>query len=111
MPEQAGTSRADAAAAEAIDWLTRQRDPRFTDWEAFTAWLEADPANAARYDALAALDAGLAEDMAQDPPLRAPLPRTRAGAPAPPAGTGHRGCGCDRAAGPWGVPLAAGFDL
>jgi transmembrane sensor len=76
MPEQAGTSRTDAAAAGAIDWLTRQRDPRFGEWEAFTAWLEADPANAARYDALAMLDAGLAEDLAQNPPVPESRPET-----------------------------------
>lgn len=55
-------------AAEAIAWLVRQRDPRFDDWEAFTRWLEADPVHAERYGALAALDAGLAEDLAAAPP-------------------------------------------
>jgi transmembrane sensor len=81
MPEQEGAraSRSDAATAEAIAWLTRQRDPRFDDWEAFTGWLEADPANAARYETLAALEAGLAADMAADPPLRAPVPDNEGG--------------------------------
>jgi transmembrane sensor len=38
----------------ALDWVVRTGDPDFADWDAFTAWLEADPAHAARYHALAA---------------------------------------------------------
>ncbi|MEI4509240.1 FecR domain-containing protein [Sphingopyxis sp. CCNWLW253] len=53
----------------AIDWLARQRDPLFDDWEAFTDWLEADVSHAALYQRLAALDAALGDDLAADPPL------------------------------------------
>ena len=44
---------------EALGWVIRTRDPDFVDWEAFTAWLEGDPARAAAYDALMAADADL----------------------------------------------------
>ncbi|MBB3911466.1 FecR family protein [Sphingomonas desiccabilis] len=66
MPEP-GQAAPDPAA-EAIAWLVRQRDPRFDEWEAFTRWLEADPIHAERYGDLAALDAGVAEDLAAAPP-------------------------------------------
>lgn len=39
---------------EALDWAVRAGDPAFTDWEAFTLWLEADPAHAHAYDAVTA---------------------------------------------------------
>ena len=48
------------AEAQAIDWLIRQRDPGFDDWEAFTLWLEESPDHAALYDRLASMDADLA---------------------------------------------------
>lgn len=35
---------------EAIAWAVRAGDPAFEDWDAFTAWLEADPAHADAYD-------------------------------------------------------------
>jgi transmembrane sensor len=37
-------------------WASRAADPAFDDWDGFTAWLEADPAHLAAYEA--ALDAG-----------------------------------------------------
>jgi transmembrane sensor len=37
----------------ALEWVVRTGDPDFTDWDTFTAWLDADPAHAARYHALA----------------------------------------------------------
>ena len=49
-----------SAEAQATDWLIRQRDPDFDDWDAFTIWLEQSPAHAAVYDRLASLDADLA---------------------------------------------------
>ncbi|AJA08535.1 anti-FecI sigma factor FecR [Sphingopyxis fribergensis] len=52
----------------AIDWLARQRDPLFDDWDGFTIWLEADAAHAAHYQRLMALDAAIADDLAADPP-------------------------------------------
>lgn len=45
--------------AQAIDWLIRQRDTAFDDWEGFTNWLELGPDHAAIYDRLASLDADL----------------------------------------------------
>lgn len=33
----------------ALGWLVRSNDPAFSDWEDFTSWLEADPANADAY--------------------------------------------------------------
>lgn len=47
------------AEAQAIDWLVRQRDPAFTDWDGFTDWLAEDSAHAEIYDALASLDRDL----------------------------------------------------
>jgi transmembrane sensor len=38
----------------ALDWVLRTRDPEFTEWEAFTSWLEADPAHGERYHMLMA---------------------------------------------------------
>ena len=38
---------------QALDWVVRASDPGFADWDTFSAWLEADPQNAARYHALA----------------------------------------------------------
>lgn len=45
--------------ARAIDWLVRQRDPAFADWDRFADWLAEDPAHAEVYDALASLDRDL----------------------------------------------------
>lgn len=44
------------AEARAIDWLIRQRDPDFVDWDGFADWLAEDPGHAAVYDAVASLD-------------------------------------------------------
>lgn len=44
------------AEARAIDWLIRQRDPDFVDWDDFADWLAEDPGHAAIYDAVASLD-------------------------------------------------------
>lgn len=44
----------DSARREAaLDWLVRTNDPEFEGWIEFTAWLEADAANAEAYHALA----------------------------------------------------------
>lgn len=37
---------------EAIRWAARVSDPEFGDWDAFTGWLEADPAHAEAYNAV-----------------------------------------------------------
>ena len=52
---------------EALGWVIRTRDPEFADWEAFTAWLEADSARAPVYDALMAADADLAGIVPAEP--------------------------------------------
>lgn len=52
----------------AIDWLARQRDPLFDDWDEFTEWLEADPSHAAVYQKLMELDVALAGALAAEPP-------------------------------------------
>lgn len=49
---------ASSADAQAIDWVIRQRDPAFDEWDAFTIWLEADAGNAASYDHIAMMDDG-----------------------------------------------------
>lgn len=49
-----------ATEAQAIDWVIRQRDPGFDDWDGFAEWLAQDPDHAAIYDALATLDEDLA---------------------------------------------------
>jgi transmembrane sensor len=36
---------------EAALWMARARDPRFSDWDALTEWLEADPAHNLAYEA------------------------------------------------------------
>jgi len=43
-----------------LDWVVRQRDPAFADWEQFADWLAADPDHARAYHDLAALDGDLA---------------------------------------------------
>jgi transmembrane sensor len=58
-------SRLEAAA---LDWVIRQRDPDFSDWDAFTDWLAADPAHGDAYHEVAALDA----DLAGLPPAQEP---------------------------------------
>lgn len=66
----------------ALDWLIRQCDPDFADWDGFVAWLEADPANAAIYQMMAAADADAADVLRTAPAPRATatvgtLPRRR----------------------------------
>ena len=56
--------------AQAADWLVRQRDPAFTDWDGFADWLAEDPAHADAYDAIASLDV----DLAALPPAGQPAP-------------------------------------
>lgn len=45
--------------ARAIDWVIRQRDPAFDDWDGFADWLAEDAGHAAIYDAAASLDRDL----------------------------------------------------
>lgn len=48
-----------AAETQAIDWVIRQRDPDFADWDGFADWLAEDPGHADIYDAVASLDRDL----------------------------------------------------
>lgn len=57
----------------ALGWVIRTRDADFSDWDGFTAWLEAAPGHAAAYDAL----------MAADEDLPALIPAEPVGIPAP----------------------------
>ena len=41
---------------QAIAWTIRARDPDFDDWDALTAWLEADPAHAQAFERMTMLD-------------------------------------------------------
>jgi transmembrane sensor len=66
---------------EAIGWVIRLRDAGDDDWEAFTAWLESDPAHVAAYEEAALADAE-AEAL---PPRREARPlATAAGDAIPP---------------------------
>jgi transmembrane sensor len=56
--------------ARAIDWVVRQRDPGFADWDGFADWLAEAPGHADAYDAIASLDA----DLDALPPVSAPRP-------------------------------------
>jgi len=53
---------------QAIAWAVRAGDPEFADWDAFTAWLDANPAHAAAYDEAAAAAADAADLIAVVPP-------------------------------------------
>jgi transmembrane sensor len=69
---------------QALDWVIRTRDPDFGDWDGFTRWLEADPAHARAYDALADWDEGLASEVPPVPlePARVlPVPANDPGEP------------------------------
>lgn len=50
-----------AVEDRAIDWLIRQRDGRFDDWEAFEAWLASDESHAHAYARMAADDRDLGD--------------------------------------------------
>ncbi|ALC12711.1 FecR family protein [Sphingopyxis sp. 113P3] len=54
--------------ARAIDWVIRQRDPAFSDWDGFADWLAENPVHAEVYDAIASLDA----DLDAMPPASSP---------------------------------------
>jgi len=58
---------------EAALWMARSRDPKFSDWDGLTDWLEADPAHNLAYEAaFAGHDlAGAVETSAAGPLLQA----------------------------------------
>lgn len=62
----------------ALDWAIRVADPDFADWDGYTAWLEADPAHAERYDAAVQALAEAERQVAAVPPtpvVAQPVPR------------------------------------
>ncbi|WP_157216307.1 FecR family protein [Flavisphingomonas formosensis] len=70
---------------EALDWVIRQRDPIFDDWDGFTAWLGADPAHADVYHAVATADQDMGALLQSAPARRAePIRPAPAFSPAPP---------------------------
>jgi len=58
----------DPIREQAVAWAVRTGDPGFADWEAFTAWLEQDPAHAEAYDRVTAAVADAAAGLAALPP-------------------------------------------
>lgn len=54
---------------QAVGWIIRVGDPQFADWEAFTAWLEEDPAHSQIYDEMALVDLEAA-DLLKAAPTR-----------------------------------------
>lgn len=71
-----------AVREEAIGWMIRLRDAAPADWEAFTSWLEADPAHGAAYDAATMADAAMVEAVGQAPSFKAAAPERAHGAAA-----------------------------
>ncbi|MEG3088797.1 FecR family protein [Sphingomonas sp. PB4P5] len=74
------------ADATVLDWIVRVGDPAFDDWEAFQAWLEADPGHALRYHALSAevddmVTASAAAPAAIAPRIAVPIQPARARRP------------------------------
>jgi len=59
---------------QAALWMARARDPRFSDWDALTDWLEADPAHNLAYEqAFAGHDlAGVLEEAPAVAPIAVP---------------------------------------
>ncbi|OYX66943.1 MAG: hypothetical protein B7Y88_03700 [Sphingomonadales bacterium 32-64-17] len=51
----------DPIREQAAQWAVRTGDPGFADWDAFTDWLEQDPAHAEAYDRVAAAVADAAD--------------------------------------------------
>lgn len=84
------TSRADPDPLDAAAlWVARTRESSFSDWDAFTVWLEEDPSHNRAYelaldaDALAgglAMPANASAGAAEPAPRRAPLRRWASGA-------------------------------
>jgi transmembrane sensor len=55
---------------QAVAWAVRTGEPAFEDWDAFTAWLEEDPAHARAYDEVLAAVADAAEALPPLPPAQ-----------------------------------------
>ncbi|PTS77379.1 iron dicitrate transport regulator FecR [Sphingomonas sp. HMWF008] len=61
----------------AIDWHVRHADMDAAEWHAFVTWLEADPAHARAFDAIA-LDMSVLAERSDLYPAPAPAPQPRA---------------------------------
>ncbi len=57
--------------AAAVEWLIRQRDPAFAEWEAFADWMAASPEHSRAYHAAQAVDDAFGE--LQPAPAAAPV--------------------------------------
>lgn len=71
----------DAIGEAARLWAIRVADPEFDDWDQFSAWLDADPAHLAAYDAAVA-DEEWATELFETP-MPAPIPLSAQPAPSP----------------------------
>jgi transmembrane sensor len=56
--------------SDALAWLVRTNDPEFTDWDAFTAWLEESPDHADEYHRLAGSERLLTPVVASAEPVQ-----------------------------------------
>jgi len=65
---------------EALGWVVRTRDPDFVDWDAFTVWLEADPAHSSAYDAMMLADSEL-DSIIPSEPVAMPVAANDPGVP------------------------------
>ena len=62
-------------ADEALDWVRRIHDPSFVDWEAHSAWLEADPRNPGAFDEASLTIEAATAGLSPPPPRGAsPIP-------------------------------------
>lgn len=68
------TPHSDTAHEAALDWLIRQREADFADWEAFADWLASDPGHASIYQEMAAADADIADLLSIAPAAPQPSP-------------------------------------
>ena len=69
----------DTLREAALGWLVRTNDPEFADWEAFTAWLEADARHADLYHELAAGERLLTPMVAEAEPVQDNAPPAKRG--------------------------------
>jgi transmembrane sensor len=70
------TAEPQTAHDAALDWIIRQREAAFDDWEGFAAWLEAAPGNAELYHAMADADRDVPAMLPPAPrPVAAPMIR------------------------------------
>ncbi|WCT74339.1 FecR domain-containing protein [Sphingomonas naphthae] len=66
---------------QAVEWVIRQRDPAFADWDGFADWMAQAPAHAEAYHVAAIADQDMADLLATPvpKPLAPPAPRRAVG--------------------------------